>query len=141
MRCAQLDAFRSLCKCDSEQSCLRRLADNYRPVQPLNGRSVVASFRKRCSILYSYKLYCVQAVQPRTSALNVTLPAARVPAAIVDRYLLPAPELSRKPAARRCCCRSAGHTDDGGTPDRYIDRYIPHTIQAASITVLHVDIL
>jgi len=111
MRCAQLDAFRSLCKCDSEQSCLRRLADNYRPVQPLNGRSVVASFRKRCSILYSYKLYCVQAVQPRTSALNVTLPAARVPAAIVDRYLLPAPELSRKPAARRCCCRSAGQTE------------------------------
>jgi len=26
------------------------------------------------------------------------------PAAAVDRYLLHAPELTSKPAARRCCC-------------------------------------
>ena len=40
----------------------------------------------------------------------------------IDRYLLPAPELSSKPAARRCCCRSTGQTDrrvDGRTLDRF----------------------
>ena len=35
-------------------------------------------------------------------------------------YLLPTHELSCKPAACRCCCRSTGQTD-GRTPDRYID--------------------
>jgi len=31
----------------------------------------------------------------------------------VDRYLLraPAPDLSSKPAGRRCCCQSMGQTD------------------------------
>jgi len=29
----------------------------------------------------------------------------------IDEYLLPAPDLSSKPAARRCCCRSTGQTD------------------------------
>ena len=29
----------------------------------------------------------------------------------IDRYLLPAPELSSKPTARLCCCRSKGQTD------------------------------
>jgi len=57
----------------------------------------------------------------RASSLNTTLPAfaaqrrRRVPA--VDRYLLQAPALSSKPAARRCCCRSTGQTD-GRTDSR-----------------------
>jgi len=43
--------------------------------------------------------------------------------AAIDRYLLPVPELSSKPAARRCCCSSTERTDgetDRWTPDRYI---------------------
>jgi len=32
-------------------------------------------------------------------------------AAAIDRYLLPAPDLSSKPAGRRCCCRSTGQTN------------------------------
>ena len=36
----------------------------------------------------------------------------------IDRYyLLPVPDLSSKPADRRCCCRSTGQTD-GRTLDR-----------------------
>ena len=54
-------------------------------------------------------------VEPRPSALDMTLPAfaaerrRRVPA--IDRYLLQAPALSSKPAARRCCSRSTGRKD------------------------------
>ena len=47
-----------------------------------------------------------------------TRPACRAAAAAIDRYLLPAPVLSSKPADRRCCCRSTGQTDgrtDGRT--------------------------
>jgi len=91
----------------------------------------------------------VDAVEPRPSALNMTLPAFAaergrlqeisiddwytVPAAI-DR---PAPALSSKLAACRCCCRSTGQTDvltDGRTPERYTDP-APRTTRAASITV------
>ena len=39
-----------------------------------------------------------------------TPPAYRESAAAFDRYLQPAPDLSSKPAARRCCCWSTGHT-------------------------------
>jgi len=59
-------------------------------------------------------------------------PACRAAAAAVDQYLLPAPDLSSKPAGRRCCCRSTGQTG-GRAPHRYIDR-ASHTMQAASIT-------
>ena len=38
-------------------------------------------------------------------------PACRVATAAIDRFLLPAPALSSKPAGRRCCCRSTGQTD------------------------------
>ena len=37
------------------------------------------------------------------------------------------------PAARRCCCRSTGQTDDGRTPDRYVDP-APHTRREALIS-------
>ena len=37
--------------------------------------------------------------------------AARVATAAIDRFLLPAPAHSSKPAGRRCCCRSTGQTD------------------------------
>ena len=58
-------------------------------------------------------------VEPRFSALNMTLPAAAARApAVLDRYMPHAPDLSSKPAARRRCCQSTGQTD-GQTPDRY----------------------
>jgi len=61
---------------------------------------------------------CVE--PPLTSVLNMTLPAAaaRAPAAI-DRYLLPATELS---SPRRCCCRSTGQTTDGRADTRPLHR-------------------
>jgi len=61
---------------------------------------------------------CVE--PPLTSVLNMTLPAAaaRAPVAI-DRYLLPATELS---SPRRCCCRSTGQTTDGRTDTRPLHR-------------------
>ena len=37
----------------------------------------------------------------------------------------------KKPAARRCCCRSRGQTDRRRTPDRYTDP-VSHTMRAAS---------
>jgi len=37
-----------------------------------------------------------------------TRPAGRAAAAAIDRYLLPAPDLSSKPAGRRSYCRSMG---------------------------------
>jgi len=43
--------------------------------------------------------------------------AAAAAAAAIDRYLLPAPDLSNKPASRRRCCRSTGQTD--GRTDRH----------------------
>jgi len=36
-------------------------------------------------------------------------------AVAIDQYLLPAPDLSSKPAGRRCCCRSTGQTDGHST--------------------------
>jgi len=66
-------------------------------------------------------------VEPPLSVLNVTLPAsaaARAHAAVVDRYLLPAPARSSKPAARRC--RSTGQTD-GRTDTRTL-----HTVRLTS---------
>jgi len=51
-----------------------------------------------------------------------------------NRYLLPAPALSSKPAAHHCCCRSTGQTDGETTPDRYIDLAL-YTTQAASVTI------
>jgi len=44
-------------------------------------------------------------------------------AATIDLYLLPAPDLSSKPAGRCCCCRSIAKTDkrtDGRTLDRFV---------------------
>ena len=43
----------------------------------------------------------------------------RAAAAAIDRYLLAAPDLSSKPAGRRCCCRSTGQTD--GCTNRLMD--------------------
>jgi len=48
-----------------------------------------------CAMRRAIKQVCVE---PRTSALNRTLPAPRASAAI-DRYLLHEPELSSKPTA------------------------------------------
>ena len=79
-------------------------------------------------------------VEPRTSALNMTLPAAAARAlAAIDRYLLQAPELSSKPAARRCCCRSTGQTD-GRTLDRaYLAPYTAASMsgQASKYIMVH----
>jgi len=50
----QLDAFRALKSCERDQceeSCECLLSDNFRPVQPLNGRAVAASFRKHCNCI------------------------------------------------------------------------------------------
>jgi len=67
-------------------------------------------------------------VEPRPSGLNMTLPAyaaERRRLQLFDRYLLQAPALSSKPAARRRCCRSTGQTDgrtDGRTDTRQLHR-------------------
>ena len=55
-----------------------------------------------------------------------TRPASRTAAAAIDRYLLPAPDLSSKPAGRRCCCRSTGQTDG-----RKLSRFMTLTTQCA----------
>jgi len=55
-----------------------------------------------------------------------TRPARRAAAAAVDRYMLSAPDLSSKPARRRCCCPSKGQTyrrTDGRTLDRFMNAY------------------
>jgi len=53
---------------------------------------------------------------PLTVGPIFTRPACRAAAAAIDQYLLPAPDLSNKPAGCRCCCRSTGLTD--GRTDR-----------------------
>jgi len=51
-------------------------------------------------------------------------PGCRAAVASIDRYLLPAPDLSSKPPrGRRCCCRSTGQTD-GWTDGRTLDRFM-----------------
>jgi len=55
-----------------------------------------------------------------TVGRKFTLPACRATATAIDRYLLPAPDLSSKPAGHRCsCCRSTGQTggQTGGRTD------------------------
>jgi len=64
-------------------------------------------------------------VQPRSSAVRMTLPAfaaeRRAAASLLMVYVAPAPaavglylrSLSSKPAACRCCCRLTGQKDDG----------------------------
>jgi len=63
--------------------------------------------------LKSTQQVCDEQLEPRTSAVNMTPPAAaaRARAADIDRYILHAPELSSKPTARRRCCRSTRQTD------------------------------
>jgi len=46
-----------------------------------------------------------------TVGRKFALSACRAAATAIDRYLLPASDLSRKPAGRRCYCRSTGETD------------------------------
>jgi len=54
-----------------------------------------------------------------------TRPARHAAAAAIDQYLLPAPDLSSKPAGRRCCYRPmAGQTDGRRTDGRTRNRFI-----------------
>jgi len=84
-------------------------------------------------------------VQPRSSAVRMTLPAfaaeRRAAASLLLVYVAPAPaavglylrSLSSKPAAYRCCCRLTGQkTTDRRTLDRYIDP-APHAMRAVLI--------
>jgi len=66
-------------------------------------------------------------VEPRTSALNMTLPAAgaRAPA-VIDAYLLPAPRLQQAADIDR-----RDRQTDGRTPDRYIDP-APRTMRTSA---------
>jgi len=59
-------------------------------------------------------------------------------AAATNQYPLLASELSSKPTAHRCCCRSTGQTDrtdrqNRRTADRCIMHGAPHPMRAASI--------
>ena len=85
--------------------------------------------------------YTIQqvSVEPRTSAHNMTLPAAaaRAPADI-DRHLapalLPAPRLLLRSLLQRLLWierRATGQTGGRSTDDRYIDT-VSHTMQPAS---------
>ena len=64
-------------------------------------------------------------VEPRTSALDIT---ALARAADIDRYLIPTPELSSKPAARSLLLSIDG-------TDRQTDGH-PHRIQQGSVSKL-----
>jgi len=56
-----------------------------------------------------------------------TRPACRATAPAINGYLLPAPELSSKPAGRRrCCCRSTGQTDARTDTGPFYDAYANH---------------
>ena len=65
----------------------------------------------------SQRADCLGCDRRTDGRIAVSLPAsaARAPAAI-DRYVLHVLELSSKPAARRCCCRSTGQTDGRTDP-------------------------
>ena len=65
----------------------------------------VLFFDSRCISVCMYMLDLLAA------GPHFTRPAFCAAAAAVDRYLLPAPDLSSKPAGRRCCCRLTGQTD------------------------------
>jgi len=56
--------------------------------------------------------------------MTLAAAAARAPAAEIDQYLPPAPELQQTicTSLQRTGYRSTGQTD-GQTPDRYIDAY------------------
>jgi len=58
-----------------------------------------------------------------------TRPACRAAAAAIDRYVRSAPDLSSKPADRRCC-RSTEQTD-GRTYGRTLDRFMTLTAYCA----------
>ena len=55
-----------------------------------------------------YTPSCSMYVGPPHSRCKITRSARRAAAAAIYRYLLPAPDLSSKPADRRCCYRSTG---------------------------------
>jgi len=66
-----------------------------------------------CDFYYSCEQVCVE---PRPSALDVTLPAfaaerRRLQLVRVARSYRPISPLSSKPAGRRCCYRSMGQTN------------------------------
>jgi len=68
---------------------------------------------------------------------HFTRPARCAAAAAIGRYLLPAPDLSSKPASRRCCCQSTGQTDrraDGSALDQFMT-----LADADSVTTSHHD--
>jgi len=73
------------------------------------------SVRRQNGDVIDLKQYNQVCVERRPSDLNMTLPTfaanrmRRVPG--IDRYLLKAPALSSKPAARRSCCRPTRQTD------------------------------
>ena len=48
---------------------------------------------------------------PPSSRAQFTRSACHAAAAAIDRYSLPAPDLSNKSGSHRCCCRSTGPTD------------------------------
>jgi len=66
-------------------------------------------------------------IQERWTSLqsdqNLRGPHVAWRAAAIDRYLLPAPDLSSKPADRRCCCRSTGQTDGRTDTGPFYDAY------------------
>jgi len=56
--------------------------------------------------------------------LKFTRPACHAAAAAIDRHPLPAPDLSSKPADRRCCCcRPTGETDGRTDTRPFSDAY------------------
>jgi len=63
-----------------------------------------------------------------------TRPACRAAAAAIDRYLLPAPDLSSKPTGRRRCCRLTGQTDGQTDRPTLNERCLTLTDRAVTIT-------
>ena len=58
----------------------------------------------------------------RANKIN-TARMSRGCSSFIDRYLLPAPDLSSKPDGRRCCCRSTGQTTRRTDTRPFYDAY------------------
>ena len=93
------------------------------------------STRKRNDDVHATVTETNMSVQPPSPAFNVKLPAF---AAERRRLQLPIdiccrrPRSERKSAARRCCCRSTGQTDEVRKDTRPLHNYRPRTAYCAS---------
>ena len=84
-------------------------------------------------LLYATNFGDTSVLDLLTTRPKFTRPAYHAAATDIDRYLLPAPDLSSKPTGHWRCCRSMGQTD-GRTDGRTFDRIVtPRTACYAGV--------